>query len=159
MSERRPEVHPHLRYVFVLTYGETPKSLNAGGTGSRRHWSVGHKEKRQWEGIWGMLLLERRVPRHMVRVYVEVLLEYEDNRRRDAENFRSAISKPLADVLVKMGYIADDTSEFFEMGYVKIRSGVDLDDGMVVDKRHVNGRTTISLHAEYSADNATQVLP
>lgn len=136
--------------TYVLSYDEVPKSLNAGGTGSRRHWSVGHKEKRRWEGVWAMLLMERRAPRHMVKVYVSALIEVEDNRKRDSENFRSAISKPLADALVKGGWLPDDTDEFFTFGGVKIRNGVDLDLGMATDNRRVHGRTVVTLEAEYA---------
>lgn len=137
--------------TFVLTYSEVPKSLNAGGTGSRRHWSVGHREKRRWEGIWGMLLLERRVPRHAAKVYASAVIEVEDNRRRDVENFRSAITKPLADALVKGGWLADDTDEFFEFGVLKVRNGVDLEDGMALALgRSVHGRTVVTLEVEYA---------
>lgn len=136
--------------TFVLTYDEVPKSLNAGGTGSRHHWSVGYKEKRRWEGVWGMLLMERRAPRGMAKVYVSAVIEVEDNKSRDVENFRSAITKPLADAMVKGGWLADDTDEFFDFGQLKIRNGVKLDMGMGLDGRRVHGRTVVTIEAEYA---------
>lgn len=135
--------------TFILSYDEVPKSLNAGGTGSRRHWSVGYKEKRQWEGIWAALLMAERAPRGMARARIEAMIEVEDNRRRDSENFRSAISKPFADALVKGGWLPDDTDEFFKFDGVRIRNGVALDMGMATDGRRVMGRTIVTLTAEY----------
>lgn len=134
--------------TFVLTYDDTPKSLNDGGTGSRRHWSAGYKEKRQWQGIWGMLLIARKAPRGMTRAYVEVVLEFADNRRRDVENYRPSVSKPLADALVSGGWLADDTDEFFELGNVKLRSGVDLGESLGVHG-YTKGRTVVTIEAEY----------
>jgi len=136
--------------TFVISYDDTPKSINHGGGGARRHWGMGYREKRHWEGIWGMLLIERKVPRGMMKAYVEVALEYADNRRRDAENYRQPISKPLADALVGGGWIADDTQDFFEMGYLKIVSGVDLGESLGVTG-HVRSRTTVTIEAEYEA--------
>lgn len=135
--------------TFVLTYDEVPKSLNAGGTGSRRHWSVGHKEKKRWEGIWAMLLMVERAPRGMSMVRVEAVIEVADNRKRDSENFRSAISKPLADALVSGGWLADDTDEFFRFDGVRIRNGVELPPGPLRDRRNVVGRTVVTIEAEY----------
>lgn len=136
--------------TFSLVYDGAPKSLNNSGTGSRRHWSVGAREKREWEGIWGFLLMGAKVPRGMTKAHVDVLLEFEDNRKRDPENFRPAIAKPLADILVKGGWLADDTAEFFDFGHVKIVSGVKLDQGMALDRRTSIGRTTVTLEAEYA---------
>lgn len=139
--------------LFVISYDEAPKSLNAGGTGSRAHWSKGYQEKKKWEGLFGMLLLHRKIPRGMTHVTADVLLEFKHRNRRDAENYRSSVSKPLADCLVAGGWLPDDTAEFFEIGAFKIESGVDL--GLPL----VKSRITISLRPEYEPHNATQVLP
>lgn len=136
--------------TYVLTYDDVPKSLNRGGTGSRRHWSVGYKEKQRWEGVWAMLLMARKAKRGMRKVRADAVIEVEDNKARDVENYRSAITKPLADALVKGGWLPDDTDEFFEFGQLKIRSGVDLDMGMPVDRRKVHGRTVVTIEAEYA---------
>lgn len=125
--------------------------MNAGGTGSRRHWSAGHREKKQQEGIYGMLLLAERVPRGMTHVKVDVLLEFRHRAKRDVENYRSSVTKPLADALQAGGWLTNDTEEFFEVGEFKLVSGVDLGPH--------KSRITILLHAEYPAHNATQVLP
>lgn len=134
---------------FILRYDEIPSSLNAGGAGSRRHWSVGYREKRRWEGVWALLLMEQGAPRGMSFVRVDALIEVEDKRRRDSENFRPAISKPLADALVKGGWLADDTDEFFIFAALRLRNGVDIGRGMATDRRTVIGRTTLTLSAEY----------
>lgn len=132
--------------TYVISYDDAPKSLNAGGTGSKRHWSVGHKEKQMWEGIYGMLLIARKVPRGMSRVRIEVLLEFKHRNRRDEENYRSSVSKPFADALVKGGWLADDTREFFELADFRIDSGVELP---------TKARTTITIQAQYETQVAS----
>ncbi len=134
--------------TFVITHDEAPKSLNRGGAGSRRHWGGAHREKRQWEGVYAMLLLAAKVPRGMAKARVDATLEFVDNRRRDVENYRPAIAKPLADALVKGGWLADDTDEFFDFGHVKIVSGVDLGESLdVVGYR--KSRISVTIEAEY----------
>lgn len=131
--------------TFVITYDESPKSLNAGGAGSRRHWGAAHKEKRKWEGIYGMLLLQRRVPRGMSHCRVrEVLLEFRHANRRDASNYQAAIVKPFADCLVAGGWLADDTAEFFELEDVKISTFA-----LEHPNPAVKSRITISIEATY----------
>lgn len=137
--------------TFVISYDEAPKSLNAGGTGYGRHWGEAHREKKQWEGIYGMLLLARKVPRGMTRVTVDVLLEFKHRNKRDVENYRSSVTKPLADALQNGGWLPNDTEEFFEVGEFKLISGVDLGTH--------KSRITISLHPDYDADNRTGVGP
>lgn len=133
--------------AYILSYDEIPRSLNAGGAGSRSHWSKAAAEKRKWEGIFMMLLLERKVPRNMVRCTASALLEFRYRNRRDAENYRPAITKPLADTLVKGGYLPDDTADYFDFTGVEILAGVDLASP---DPR-VKGRLTIKLEPEYAA--------
>jgi hypothetical protein len=111
--------------TYSLGYNEAPKSLNDGGAGSRRHWAAAHREKVKWEGIYGMLLLALGMPRGAVFIKVDAHLQFREARKRDAENYRSPISKPLADILVKGGWLADDTSQFFEFGTVTISHGLE----------------------------------
>lgn len=108
--------------MYTLSYGETPKSLNAGGTGSRRHWAVGYQEKKRWENIWHASLLEARVPKHMNCVTITAVLRFPTAHRRDVENYRSSLVKPLADALVSGGWIPDDTAEFFNLARLVIAS-------------------------------------
>lgn len=130
--------------TFTLTYDEAPASLNKGGTGSRRHWSVGAREKKRWEGIYAYLLLDAKVPRGMTRARASAVLEFKAPARRDSENFRSALSKPFADALVKGGWLADDTDDFFELTKV-VCSKVWL----LPRNPQVKGRLTITLEADY----------
>lgn len=101
------------RETFVLSYPEAPKSLNAGGAGSRRHWSVAHQEKRRWEGLYVMLLLAEGVPTGMGHCSLEATIRWKTRARRDSTNYIAPIVKPLADALVKGGWLPDDTDEFF----------------------------------------------
>jgi hypothetical protein len=112
--------------TFHLTYGDTPPSLNAGGTGSRRHWAVGYREKKRWQEIYTGLLLEQRVPKGMSHCRVHVALSFKDGRRRDVENYRPAVSKPLADALVAGGWLADDTAAEFTLAAIWINHEPEL---------------------------------
>jgi hypothetical protein len=126
--------------TFILIHGDTPASLNAGGVGSRRHWGVAHREKVRWQEIWNASLLANNVPKGMAHVYIDARLEFRDKRRRDAENYRPSLCKPLADVLVKGGWIPDDDGRYFELGRVRIVNGADIAEASF---------TTLFLEAEY----------
>lgn len=121
---------------FVLTHPEAPASVNAGGGGSRRHWAVGHREKKRWEGILLALLLKHKVPQGMTHCHATATIRWKSrSRRRDSTNYIAPVVKPLADVLapsqfryVKIGeqriaqqnhaprWLPDDTDEFFRFG-------------------------------------------
>lgn len=133
--------------IFTLTYDDTPASLNAGGTGSRRHWSVGAKEKKRWEGIYAVLLMKERVPRGMTRAAVSALLEFRTPARRDSENYRPGLSKPFADALVAGGWLPDDHEDLFELTKV-VCSREWLTD--LPPSSLVKSRMTIVLEAEYA---------
>lgn len=121
--------------VFTLVYHEVPKSVNAGGGGSRRHWAVGAREKKRWEEIFRGLLLEQNVPKGMDHCHADLKVFWRRRARRDSTNYIAPILKPLADVLAPPSYLyhgrgnarvvvsnpaprwlADDTDEFFEFG-------------------------------------------
>jgi hypothetical protein len=129
--------------TFVLTYDEAPKSLNAGGAGSRSHWSKGYAEKRRWEGIWALLLIEGKVPRGMTHCSVEGLIEFVRAQRRDVENYRPALVKAFADALVHGGWLPDDEERFFVMAGLTLRAGMESGNPFV------QGRTTLTLQATY----------
>ena len=118
-------------------YDDTPKTVNKGGGGSRGHWSKGHKEKAMWEGIYCMCLLQAKLPRPLAYVQVDVVLAYtRPNTKRDPENFRHPVMKPLADALVKAGYIEDDNPDFFSVGVFQIsRDKLDVPKGSLVKSR------------------------
>lgn len=130
--------------TFVLSFDEAPKSINHGGLGARGHWGAAHKDKRRWEGVWGMLLLQRKVPRGMMACTCEGVIEFRHAHRRDAENYRPTLIKPFADVLVKAGYIPDDTAQYFEFGRLILSAGLEHPHPAV------KGRTTIKIEAEYA---------
>lgn len=135
--------------TFTLVYDEAPPSVNIGARRGR-HWSVDRKMKSDWEGRWGFLLIQAKVPRGMTFASIEALIEFTDARRRDSENYRYPFSKPLADALVGGGWLADDTDDYFELTRVRLANGLTHPNPMV------KGRTTIELHALYEK---TQVGP
>lgn len=134
---------------FVIEHNETPKSLNAGGTGSRRHWGQAHKEKKRWEGIFGMLMIEQKVPRHMASCEVHVELQFAKKAGRDVENYRSGVIKPFADTLVHGGWLADDTEEFFKVGIFALMDGCKL----FPNNPLVQSRMIILIQAQYVQDD------
>lgn len=130
--------------TFTLQHDEAPTSLNKGGTGSRRHWSAGAREKKKLEGLFFVMLLAAKVPKGASHIRVNVELEFTAPARRDSENFRPAFSKPFADALVKGGWLADDTDEFFTLERVRCSK-------VWLKPKHpgVKGRMTITLEADY----------
>jgi len=101
--------------TFVVTHNDVPKSLNAGGTGSRRHWSAGADEKKAWEGVYAFLFIAAKIPRGMTSCKVEATIRWKRRNHRDKENFRPALAKPLADSLVHGGWLPDDTEAEFDL--------------------------------------------
>lgn len=101
--------------TYTLVYDGAPKSVNAGGGGSRKNKYASHREKMQWEGIFGMLLLAARVPRPLGFTRLTVELQFTDRRGRDAENYRHPVVKPLLDAMKKGGWIADDTEDYVQV--------------------------------------------
>jgi Holliday junction resolvase RusA-like endonuclease len=107
--------------TVVLTYPETPASSNTNaGVGGRGHPKAVARTKGRWEGLFAMMLLAEGVPRNLPRVSVTAELKFRDRRRRDADNFFFPISKPLGDALVKGGWLADDTPDYYEFERVRI---------------------------------------
>lgn len=102
-------------YTFEL--GTVPKSLNAiSSRGSR--WAY-IKEKKRWEDmLWPMLELGK-LPRPMKHVLINVWLRFPVRRRRDTGNFAWILEKAVGDVLVKRGFLVDDTPEYFQMGVTR----------------------------------------
>ncbi len=101
--------------TFTLVYDDVPKSVNAGGGGSRKHKYASHREKMEWEGIFAMLFVTQRIPRPLGFTRLTIELQFTVDRGRDAENYRHPIVKPLLDAMKKGGWIADDTEEFVQV--------------------------------------------
>jgi Holliday junction resolvase RusA-like endonuclease len=104
----------------VLTYDDTPPSINSPKSGYKGHWSQGHDTKSRWEGIFAMLLLKEKVPRDVGRVTVRAELRFPTNQKRDPDNFRVVLSKALGDALQKVGVLKDDSEEFYDLTSLRI---------------------------------------
>lgn len=102
-----------MKRTFELIHYATPKSLNAGGAGSRRHWGAAYREKRFWQNEAAVALLVMKVPKGMSFCTMSAMMRWKHRRRRDPENYSAPLVKPYADELVKAGYLPDDTDEFF----------------------------------------------
>jgi hypothetical protein len=136
--------------TYELRFRETPKSLNEGGVGSRRHWSVGYREKKHWEELYLTELMVHRVRKPMIHASVAATIHWRKstNRRRDEPNYEPAISKPLADALRKGGYIADDTKEFFDMAPLVF----EVPEVWGLRDPRIKGELVIDLLATYKED-------
>lgn len=100
-----------------------PGTVNDGKQGKGRHWTTQQRAKVEWEGTFAYSFMKAKLPRHLRFVSVTVELQFIDpGRRRDSENYRHPISKPLADALVKGGWLEDDTDEFYVLERVTISS-------------------------------------
>lgn len=133
--------------VVTFTHDDVPASVNHGGGGARRHWSKGHGEKLKWEGVFGFLFLAAKLPRNLAFVRADVTLHFKGAHRRDPENYRSPVSKPLADALVKGGWLPDDNPAHFEMGTFTI-----ADERLVVPKGSlVKARMVVTLDYRLAA--------
>lgn len=93
-----------------------PKSLNQ--VSKAAHWSVFQNEKKRLEGEMFIAMLEAKVPKPLVRVHAEAVLNFKTHRRRDEGNYRSILEKALGDTL-QLQWLPDDTPEHFTFGAVQ----------------------------------------
>jgi hypothetical protein len=99
---------------LFASYDDVPGTVNHGRSSRGQHWSKDRAHKAEWEGIFMVLFMHGALPKNLAHVKVWFKLEFFDpGRRRDPENFRHPLMKPFADTLVRGGYLADDTGEFF----------------------------------------------
>lgn len=130
--------------VVTLTWDETPPSANENkGVGGRGNPATVSRTKKQWEGIFGFLLMQAGVPRNLTSVEVKCKLQFRTKVRRDGDNFMMPVSKPLGDVLVSGGWLPDDTPEHYNMERIRIETGADL-------PARIKGRTV--LEVDYSTE-------
>lgn len=109
----------------LVSLDQTPPSANTNtGVGGRGNPKGIARTKKQWEQIFGGLLMEAKVPRNLHFLRVTPFLMFRTPNRRDVDNFFFPISKPLGDVLVSGGWIPDDTPEHFECKRPTIIAGV-----------------------------------
>lgn len=140
--------------TFVLTHREVPKSMNAGGGGSRVHWATARDEKRRWEGVYALLLLAEKVPTHMEHCTARAIIRWKHRNRRDSTNYIASIVKPLADALVKGGWLADDTDEYFTFGGVSF----EYPEEWPYSDPRVKGELVIQIVAAYSESSPSPEL-
>ena len=100
----------------TLSIPATPPSLNV--VGYRSHWTVGRREKLQWQEWIFIALLEKRVPKGLASVNVSAEMHFTQRRRRDEGNFRAILEKACGDALVAGGWLADDTPAHYRFGAV-----------------------------------------
>jgi len=134
--------------TYVLTLKATPKSINAGGGGTRSNKYAAHREKKHWEGQFLLELLANKVQRGMQFVAVTVTLRFHhrSGKGRDAENWRQPVIKPLLDALQAGGYLENDTEEFVKVVDVTLEDGVA--DWPHADPR-IKSEMIVQLEAQY----------
>jgi hypothetical protein len=99
----------------VVTVRDAPKSVNQGGGGTRANPFAAAKEKKEWEGRFFLELLQAKERRNMKFCRIKVEVRYKHKNRRDEENLRQPVIKPLLDAMVKGNYLPDDTPEYVKV--------------------------------------------
>jgi hypothetical protein len=109
---------------FVISYADTPPSLNNPLSGYRGHWSIGHKTKKRWEEAIFVLLMQERMPRNTFD-YIEAsaVLRFPKDRGRDAENHSVVLTKALGDVLVQAAILPNDTPDHYRFAELTFEKG------------------------------------
>lgn len=98
--------------IYELSLPDVPASLNRVGSRGRSHWAWTN-EKKKWEGLIGIGLMQAKVPRGLMRVEATAILRFPTKRRRDEGNFRTMLEKALGDILVSGGWLPDDDPDCF----------------------------------------------
>lgn len=111
------------RFITTLSIPGTPPSYNDKAMARGAHWSEGRKVKRDWEANLSIALMERGVPRRVLRVEATALLLFATRARRDSGNFRVLLEKALGDCLTAGDWLPDDTPDRYEFG--RVAFGVD----------------------------------
>jgi Holliday junction resolvase RusA-like endonuclease len=101
-----------MSYELVLEIPRLPQ-MNVQHT--RRHWSVGHREAKQWKQVIHGLLLSNGATRHKPLEKAHVALTRKSSREPDWDNLVMGF-KPVLDALVKCGVLADDKPSNFATG-------------------------------------------
>lgn len=92
----------------VLTWDDTPPSMNTSASGYRGNPHKAARVKKTWEGVLMVMLLQGKVPKDMTWCQVSCELRFPQKRTRDEGNFRMLIEKALGDALQQGGYLVDD---------------------------------------------------
>lgn len=109
---------------FIISYNDTPPSLNNRASGYRSHWAVGHRTKKHWEDVIFARLMEERMPRNTFDyVDASAVLCFPKARGRDAENHSAILSKALGDVLVAASILPNDTPDHYRFSELTFEKG------------------------------------
>lgn len=95
----------------TITIPREPVSLNRQ---ERMHWSVWHREKKEWMHDIYFLVKEHgnAIPQNLPHIWIEITIYFSVIRTRDESNFEPIIIKPLLDALVYAKIIKNDTADF-----------------------------------------------
>jgi hypothetical protein len=103
----------------VAQHSGTPVSLNAFGSGGSQF--VYQTVKRSWHEALGQLLAASDLPRPLASVHVIGEMCFPHRRPVDQGNYRYMVEKALGDVLQTMGYLPDDSWDFYTFGDLAYR--------------------------------------
>jgi hypothetical protein len=117
------------------------------------HWRRTSAAVREWRQASFLYATQARLPKHLPKVRIDVVLHFTDARQRDSYNYHRYVVKPLADglarprtvngkrgVRVEPGYelIEDDNPRFLDGPFITIGE-------KVVKKAHPYGLAVITI--------------
>ncbi len=104
------------------------------------HWRKTSAAVKEWRNASFLFATQARLPKHLARVRIDVVLHFTDARDRDKYNFHKYVVKPLVDglarprtvngrkgVRVEPGYqlVDDDNPRFLDGPFIEIGPKVD----------------------------------
>jgi Holliday junction resolvase RusA-like endonuclease len=100
---------------YIITLPFPPSTNGLFSTGMRngkliRFTSPAYKEWQARAGNWLREQMKREKPSFTYPVHVRIIAGKPDNRARDIDN----LNKPILDLLVKGGLLADDSSKYVQ---------------------------------------------
>jgi hypothetical protein len=105
---------------LILEYDATPPSLNDV---LYKHWAAQRRVKKDWQKVWATLLLQHKHLGPARLIEAAALMWFPTSRRRDIGNYAALLEKSLADALVEVGLIPDDTMEHFRFNNLTLAKG------------------------------------
>lgn len=81
------------------------------------HWRTTGPAVKAWREAAYMYAIQARLPKHLTRIRLDVVLHFTDARERDSLNYHKYVVKPLTDGLCRSRTVAGKNGVRVEPGY------------------------------------------